>query len=85
MIWRMSIPIYGIESWLKEGYCMKETEGSLSLLIAELEADLTALEVLEDANTRATLRIETGAAEDLLDDLRSFHHVFRNMYRKNLS
>lgn len=127
---------------------MKETEGSLALLIAELEADLMALEDLEDANTRAKHRIDTGDREDLdyaalgytlhniynlaensffriakhfennlsaetwhkdliqrmtlniegirpavldqhsadlLDDLRSFRHVFRNMYRKNLS
>jgi|JFJP01.2.fsa_nt_gi hypothetical protein len=126
---------------------MKKTEGSLALLIAELEADLSALSDLQEANTRAKNRLDAGAAEDLdyaalgytlhniynlaenaffriakhfennmsaetwhkdliqrmtltiegirpavldqhsadlLDDLRSFRHVFRNMYRKKL-
>jgi hypothetical protein len=126
---------------------MKKTEGSLALLIAELEADLAALADLQEANDRAKERLDAGATDeldyaalgytlhniynlaensffriakhfennlsietwhkdliqrmtltiedirpavldqhtaDLLDDLRSFRHVFRNMYRKKL-
>ncbi|NCN04734.1 MAG: antitoxin [Spirochaetales bacterium] len=126
---------------------MKKTEGSLALLIAELEADLAALTELQETNTRAKERLNTGASDDLdyaalgytlhniynlvensffriakhfenslsaetwhkdliqrmtlniagirpavidqptadlLDELRSFRHVFRNMYRKKL-
>ncbi len=126
---------------------MDTADPDIRLLSAELEADIAALQELQESNHRAFLRIQAGAEEDLdyaalgytlhniynlmensfyriakffennlrtdtwhkdllrrmtlsiegirpavltpeaaerLDELRSFRHVFRNMYRKRL-
>ena len=126
---------------------MSAADPDTKILLAELEADITALQELLDSNQRASMRIVAGAdddldyaalgytlhniynlmensfyriakyfennlsaetwhkdllqrmtlaiegirpavlsrdAADLLDELRAFRHVFRNMYRKRL-